>query len=690
MKKYLFLILLLIVCSYRLDVNAFSRSYDYNYEVQGLKKDSNGNISINGWGILNAGVCDSSNNYCNSYCDGSKDVSPCLEGREGWGSGNLAGKCTGSENNKYLYSLYIIPIQDDLKTYDINKKEKVGQTYGSGTSLTEIMCRKKNNKCDAIRSSCYENVGWTFTFNESVFEKATYKNGYIFYLEIYSTGANKTVGFPITIYESKIDSSMGTSYNYTSGFMEVRVIAFSGYYRNCGEGGCYKKNENQFRNGKSYNVLGVHTDGQTYFKIGNRLYIPSSWVAPPKSNYVIFLRNPVAVDVCLETTTPQPASNQKIKACSGTKTFEATNETTCTGTNYTYYKKTCVETDNKVNLSVNGINGQSFKINNGGGFSVDGDISTNLKCTYTFDYLKFEENYNNVLYNLSILTNGSEDYYANLRLKQELDNILNSYIDLTSNTTSWNSNYDFSKLVANMTVNYNSGVWKTITLLEDEVLRKTIDLNGDGIPENNYCSVLETKTLNGKNVNTNISCGESHQMKLKLPKTCLSVGTGEVVDCSLVNVIDGGNKFYLDLNESGGSIILEVTNLGYDGNWRVELDTCSFTTNGLLKEKIKFRQIDLNDPFLENYNSINYKRGIGTNFKNNTYDFVNIIASDIWEKNYLYAFDMSKVNIEKIRRNTSKDVSKYLGSDCTLVGNYYRCAFIRDNNYFTNIYNLNN
>jgi len=738
-KSFLILSLLLFIF---IPSETFAFAGDYNYEVTSLNRGEDGTITVKGWGILNAGVDD--------HGAGSPDIIVAL------GSGSNNEICTGNKNNYYVYNLKVVPL-DRNNNYKNNLSrgnfKEIGNTTSAGTNITTTLChRDDNDKCVARDSSCYQNTGWSFTFNENDLNNLDLSNGYILYMTITAgnitedekrivenQGRKWSVSFPLVIYKERITGVDTSYYNYStnkeSNAMVVKMVVYHGNQQATSSvnGGPCAEKICRFTDGGIYSVKNIDlhyrgfyvyqldsscecgwksafsstsyilTDDRGYYVkapsgkgyISNNTWAFSTWIAPPDFMTNIFPpieqeKKPVDVNSCKETFKPQNADTKTINACSGLKTFGDTNETSCSGTNYTYYKKTCSETNNKVEFSVNGISGKSFSINNGGGFSVNGSVSTNLKCVYTFDYQKFIENYNNALYNLSLYANGSEDWYMHENIRLELEKILKSYIDMTSNTTSWSSNYDFSKLVANMTIKYNSGKTETVLLIDDESVRNKIDLNGDGIIENNYCQVLETKTINNKTVYTNVSCGESYQTKIHLKNTCLSIKTGEVVDCNLENVISGGEKFYVDLNETGGSISINVTNLGYDGNWKVNLNTCSFTTGKPLNEKIKFRQIELTDPFLQSYNTVNYKRGIGTNFKNNKYDFVNIIASDIWEKNYLYAFDMSKSDVEKIRKNTLSDVSKYLGSDCNLVGNYYRCAFIRDENYFTKIYNLDN
>ena len=127
----------------------------------------------------------------------------------------------------------------------------------------------------------------------------------------------------------------------------------------------------------------------------------------------------------------------------------------------------------------------------------------------------------------------------------------------------------------------------------------------------------------------------------------------------------------------------------------VKLEDCSFIDpdSGALNQIVKFRQIDLTDPFNQNYGT---NREIGKNYSNNDYNFVNIIKSDIWddETSFMYQYQMSKENIENIRKDTSEEgVSSYNGRNCYFnSSNKYICEFTRSglenssqSNLFSNV-----
>ena len=144
-KRMFFLLFLSILFAFNLEVLAFTG--DYNYEVKTLSKDASGNITVTGWAIPNAGVKDG--------------ASPSLNINRGSGSGN---NCSGKSTNYYTYTLYAVPLDSNSQfKSDLSDAILIGSKNGSGTDLTPIMCYTIDGRCDASKSSCYKNVGWSFS-----------------------------------------------------------------------------------------------------------------------------------------------------------------------------------------------------------------------------------------------------------------------------------------------------------------------------------------------------------------------------------------------------------------------------------------------------------------------------------------------------------------------------------------------
>ena len=682
-KRMFFLLFLSILFAFNLEVLAFTG--DYNYEVKTLSKDASGNITVTGWAIPNAGVDDG--------------ASPSLNINRGSGSGN---NCSGKSTNYYTYTLYAVPLDSNSQfKSDLSDAILIGSKRGSGTDLTPIMCYTIDGGCDASKSSCYKNVGWSFTFDESILNTSNFSNGYVLFLRIVASGDDKNpIHFPLIVYEDRI-SGFGNDYTYSDGSqigvsMKVKVIVYDGYFQTCSNGSCQRLNKNQFPHGNEYTVYGTtvnNANNLTYYKINNTtLYIPASWVAPPSNYAVLFPPVDEAKDVssCSENEQGQTPSEKEINACSGDANFSGENYSSCTVDKYSYYTKKCYENNYNASLKINNLENSvnDFFITNGAGFEATAKLSTDFICQYTFDIENFLSDYNDVLYNLDFYNENTADWYFNYNIKQNLDNILANYIAQTGQANNWDSKYDFTKLIATLKVGSDS---VNLVYDEEDFLHDTIDLNNDGRKENNYCLVSNTRTINLNGlqytINTDLRCGESYEMSLHLPRVCFNMKNGEVENCnpSANNQLDGGYKYYIDLNSASGDIELNLQNLGYDGNFELTLKDCMYKVPSENDSQIKFRQIDLLDPFNQNYGT---NREIGSNYLNANYNFVNILKSDIWEQNYAYQYSLSKVNIDSIRKDTAEEgVSSYNGRNCYFTStNKYICDFTReDNNLFSKV-----
>ncbi len=712
MKKRIIFCLILSLFLLKMDVYAFDKRQLYNYEVTSLVRDDNGNVTVSGWAIPNAGVDDDSNGF-----------SPSMDDNLGSGS---TGSCYGAAWSFYEYTLYVVGIDNNGNLItDEGKRVKIDTKRGSGISLTEALCYRSNANSNCVwnRSSCYENVGWTFSYNENelvakISEKNLsdfFKNGYALYMRLNPTPPffeTKIREFALAAHAGVI-KGFGNDYTYTNNGdnLTVKVIAYHGRYQSCNGNTCQTMNDNKFIEGGQYSVVGYTKDlvnsrlgfyGVTYYqiKIGDTYpYIPVSWVAPLN---VTILPSPSKVrDVsgCDDDNKSQVPKTIDSATCGNEATFSGDNYSTCSVNKYSYYTKKCSESDFKASFKINNlVNETRFYLRNGGGFEVNGTVSTKLECEYTFDIEHFKKDYNDVVYNLNVLDNGSREWYSNNLIKEKLENIFINYSNQTSDITSWNSEYDFTKI--NATVKVDGNEVSKLTVETNDIVNEKIDLNGDMVNEENFCitgndNKIEKLSINSREyvINTNVKCGENWNVVLSLPEMCLNMANGEMTSCTASNVLVGGKKYYVPRNKTSGNITLEVSNLGYDGNFKMNLTKCAYSSG--TERKVIFRQIDITDPFLSEYS--NNRRVIGRNYYNNKYNFVNIIKSDIWQELYQFKYSLSKVNIENIKKNTLSDserVSSYLGSRCYFNSvNKWVCEFTRNNstessgnsNFFTKV-----
>ncbi len=421
-------------------------------------------------------------------------------------------------------------------------------------------------------------------------------------------------------------------------------------------------------------------------------------------------------------------NNENIYSCSGTASADTTEISEAT-IQTEYYKKICYEgyedSNGKYNkgfqVSIkidNANDGQkSFGLLNGRGFPISAKLSTNVECTYTFNYEKFindrnslnssyssvYSSYSSAQNELNKLLNSSTGENPDekpdekitqkiaeiqsriksllstlLSLQNRLDNlnrILSNYKNLTaSNDLSDLLEYKdrFEEQEAIVRVSYNNSYdYDELNLVPSKV---SLD-NAPTCSNGTYISSL--------GITTNKVCTIHLEKEMVLPETCLSMVDATQKDCTSGSnqLLSGGNRFYVDLEEDGGSVSVFVSNAGYYGDYNFQLDrdekggpACSFSNS---TERVEFRQIDLSDPFLDDYN-----REVGENYLNDNYDFEKIIHGDTWDSKYEpeYYYEMSKTNVAKIKENTLADPSgSYLGQSCYFTNNNkWRCRFVRN------------
>ena len=222
------------------------------------------------------------------------------------------------------------------------------------------------------------------------------------------------------------------------------------------------------------------------------------------------------------------------------------------------------------------------------------------------------------------------------------------------------------------------------------------------------CYSNTSKVSVGKySIISNKTCNLEVKKVMEFKNTCIDIKTASQVDCN-PNSLNGGRYYYHNSNGKKAYISLDVDNVDFFGNdvklvgdEEVKNDKgdmtpkCYFTVFESSNDKIIYRQIDNSDPFIQDdkYNSISGKRSIGTNYKNNQYNFTNVIKADVWSNNYnpMYTYTLSKQDIENIKKDTASKPNAYSMDDCKVNNDntYYICSFTRDqdsnNKLFTNV-----
>lgn len=716
MKKIIyFLIISFSFLFINLDVLAFSATYPYNYEVTRMNK-SGDTITVEGWAIMNAGV--GGTNY-GSAQNGFLNSPPLNISKA---SGSSSSFCTG-DGKTYLYTLYAVPANSNGSVNLANKK-LVGNTKpGNGkTNLTAVMCEHTADyKCIKNESACYDNVGFTFSFSESLITNDdNFKYGYGLYLEISKPSLGTPVGFTLLAYKNRMSGFENDQVDYYGNHM-LDVIAFSAYYQHCQisgnrgyceSGASHFSGSSGFTTGVSYKLreenavinYSSYANGVTFYPMfrhanGKWVWAPASWVAPAKGNITIM--RVLKTETCSSTSQGQDEQNTTIEACSGNTNFNiGDNGINCSVDTYSYYTQSCKETYDNGKSKLEIIPPFNF----GGGVTANSYLKTKYTCTYTFDVDLFMQNYHNALYNIEYYENlinsldpTDEEYssklqeyqagiYAMKNLIESLKENLNHYLNLTAelSATEWDSGYDFEAMQPILKIEYGSSTTVTEGLVPDEegFVHTQTDLDGNGSMNSEYCKTDLSRDINFEGSSytiKNMSCGEEWSVNLELPRVCLNMKTSEMEECrDDGSQLEGGHKYYVDYNESSGNLVLEITKLGHDQKWSVTATTCPFSFS---QRNTIFRQIELDDPFLQSYNTPTSKREIGKNYSNSSYNFVNIIKPNIWSSNYFYRFSLSKSNINNIKKDTSGQISKYLGDNCYFdVSDQYICSFIRDRN----------
>ena len=367
-----------------------------------------------------------------------------------------------------------------------------------------------------------------------------------------------------------------------------------------------------------------------------------------------------------------------IKSCSGTSLLDNIKSGVADniGSYYTkiceegYYENSAYKNGFSTKIVVNDLltDVKEFNLQYGLGFPIDVEINTNVKCTYKFDTTKFINDYQKIVNSLKTSKNNYE--IASLtKDKNEMDNLLNTYINAgTNDLDSYKER--FINQIAKLTVKYNDS--KTIEYANF--------INKEEPNTLVTCSNVQEATINNKKVVVNKTCHSSFAKKMTLPEICLSMKTGEMIECNdTTKSIEGGVKFYTRLKQTGAKIYVDILDTTINEKINIKLEDCSYNSKGNINDKATFRQIDLTDPFLQTYT--NKTRYIGENYKNTKYDFTKIIKPTIWEEDYSkYAFKLTKMDVYNINLDTSLigDMA-FLGKECFINRNKeYVCNYIKN------------
>ncbi len=403
--------------------------------------------------------------------------------------------------------------------------------------------------------------------------------------------------------------------------------------------------------------------------------------------------------------------NENIYSCSGDAKKE-TNEKE----EYPYYSKECND-DYKVKIAVdNAADGQKkFTLTNGRGFPTSVKLSTDIKCTYKFKTKEYNDRYAQIVKeraNYSDLYN-SNDIPENQKALEELKEANEDNKDFKVPTT---TKVDIAGKIAQLDSEMDSMVKAKDTYKSLVGFNKTTSPDIDTYKENfidqkatvkvyyensSDYDELDLIDLNDPNLSgsckvgngsidgvpDNKTCTFHFEREMGLPEVCIDMQDATQAECEVDdnNQLNGGNRFYIDLEEESGSVSVVVPDAGYYQNTNFILDkdengdpACTFDNS---TERLEYRTIEVNDPFLTSYDP---NRGVGKNYLNSQFNFQKIIQGDIWNNKYEpeYYYLMSKTNVLNIKNNTKEDyASSYLGRNCYFTNNNkWHCEFTRNEN----------
>lgn len=634
--KYKVLIFILMLFSL-LDCYAFDRNYKYNYEVSSVSFDGKRG-TIEGWAILNAGVNDNSNS---DTSHGSPDINRNLE---------------STDTNSYKYTLRIYALNvDGNVAKEIKYIEYEESSKTNNVDLTDVMCFKQDGFCVDERSSNYKNVGFKFNFDFDHFKDSRKYtivgnskliiNSYKFVLTVKSTAGTCSDSndescsetFPLTFLEEAVSTDARVYFDSKTYADEVTFVA--------NQAGLIKDlldSNNKCRNRIPGNsALNINKAGNNYKLTKSS----EEGILKNKASYYCNDRGVRYYHLTISGVSGWvPAS--WIAPVKGE--YTAIKNDVC-NVNKNDFIFDGESNDPKVNSCVDEVN------------LVDKASSSCITQDNTKYYTITCEDRIKVDYKTT-----KDKYYRDDDF--DINVTITSYVECkgTFDHIKWNSKYN----------NGNNSVKNSLKEIKNNFLNFSLDNYNT-----NPSGVLKYKDENNKTVNQDLKINntksESGEMDIEyssnksIPKEFVYQTNKQIIEMSLKDLVKASNI----KDDSSYDVI--ISNLGYANK-----------SKALYKCKIKkilfvFRPVDVNNPFVSN------EREVGENWKNDKFDFVNIIDKEIWNdpNKAKYVFYLSKNNIKEIKKNNHDvGVEAFFGSECCVIDNKYYCPFLRDYKYFSKIY----
>lgn len=700
MKKYIITILILLLS---INTYAFSKKYDYNYEVTSFSITNDNILNMQGWAIINAGVNDGSS---------GDNASPSLN-RNYSSCGHWEDYGCKNDNYSYKYSLIGegLKCNTDGSNCEVLATETlVNKIFGSPLDLTAKFCRRDSkSKCMPKYSPAYVNSKFTFSnvSLDNLLQDSTKINSVRFYMQINSTwptcvndenqGRCK-VRFPVAIPEEIIKDDVTKAKIKTTSLMRDVKILVNGLY--LGNYEIFPTYANKKDTGKRWgtyktieiNSIDLDMPSKYNLKVTNTsnksitLGISSVYLAPPDDNAVIINAKPEKVEYNECTTSNNQQSKKTVTAnkCSEELNVEEVVKNSCVTTDSSsYYSVDCSE---KLIVKFGTFEPDTEPLKQGLGFNQTTTIKSEVTCTGTFDYTKWKEDH---------------DKFVNLRKKQ------------TEKSEYWYEYDNDVKKIENAYkkyISYDPGIYGSSPTANLEL--KFLDVGSEGIEKTVYKSLTVQQTKNGSkqraekvydaSVNPgNINETVEFEWKVRYPYTYYDSVEKEATYTKSTRTVDIGYKFLLPDNISPNYDNFEyckknncksigayksnflsayksyypvkttISGLGYGGNWTVVNDKCKISVG---ESKQIYRSIDSKNAFEFRGTDV-----VGENWFNDQFDFTEIIKPKTTND---YEFYITKNNIKDIKSDSNIDLRKYRGIDCERRNNKMVCPFLSNSKYF--------
>ena len=258
-----------------------------------------------------------------------------------------------------------------------------------------------------------------------------------------------------------------------------------------------------------------------------------------------------------------------------------------------YYTISCKQEKFLANLKVDNqpIETTKFNISNGRGFPVSIDISSSNYCIYEFNTQSFKNDYEEIIkkynekmneYNRTHSQNALKEAASYEKERISMANLLDGYNKNSSNVAKL-SEYEksFGEQKAKLTIKYYDNSYQDVFFIDSSNI-------SDGVK----CYNDRQENILGNNIYTYRTCYLNNSKTFNLPVSCISMKTGEAVNCSNENnLLNGGNEYYVSSGKKGGylSITLDKATL-FGGDVKLEGEKqnsnnpkCEFTIGNLDK-----------------------------------------------------------------------------------------------------------